>query len=409
MINDRNMMAALTRRNRTGMAQHLEEKRRAPNPSELLRELASASFQGIMVFGDYNVEFCNERARVLTGVPRSILDEGKPWRDFFQYQLKRGDFGKGPETADFYQDLIRSYEDRETLQVERALVNGRVVRSDRVQNSLGGMTVTLTDITELKAREAELEAISITAQAAEKAKTEFLAKMGHELRTPLNGILGMAEVLSSSGLAPDQTEAASVIYASSEALVRVVEDMVEVSKLDLGTMRLDLRPFDLSQMVRDLVAEFTAAAHARGIGLYLRLSEELPDVVGDGRLLRQAMSHLLDNAVKFTPKGRVDVMLDCDAPSADRLNVTLSVRDTGIGIEQKDQSRIFDRYKQADNGSTRGFDGTGLGLAMARAYAEMMGGSITVDSTFGEGSTFTMTLEFDTVKDPANGDVNAAS
>lgn len=195
MIENLNMVTALTRRNRIGMAQHLEEKRLAPKPAELLAELAEASLQGIIVIETYNIKFCNERARELNGVPKSILDEGKPWMNFFQYQLNRGDFGEGAAGQEFFVKLIENFKDRKLMHVEQAAGNGRVVHADRVPNSLGGMTLTLTDITELKARAAGLKAISLAAQAAEQAKTEILSNMNHELRTLLNGILGMAKVL----------------------------------------------------------------------------------------------------------------------------------------------------------------------------------------------------------------------
>ncbi len=394
MIDNRNMVTALTRRNRIGMAQHLQEKRQAPNPAELLSELAEVSLQGIIVLGAYNIEFCNKRARELNGVPKSVLDEGKPWMDFFQYQLDRGDFGEGDVGQAFFDNLINNFKERKVMQVERAAGNGRMVRADRVPNSLGGMTLTLTDITELKAREDELRAIGVAAKAAEQAKTEFLANMSHELRTPLNGILGLAEVLTQSEMASDQQEAAGVIFSSAEALVRVVDDVLEVSKLDLGTLEINPQPFDLLQTVRDLVAEFSAAAHSKGIGLHLRLCEEMPRVIGDARLLHQAMTHLLDNAVRFTEKGKVDVILNCDASGEGTFKTELIIRDTGIGINKRDQTRIFERFTQVQSDTSRGYDGTGLGLALTKAYVEKMGGAVTVDSKKGEGSTFNLALQF---------------
>lgn len=407
MIDDRNMVTALNRRSRVGMAEHLEKKRLSPNPQDLLSELAEVSMQGIIVLGPYNIEFCNDRARELNGVPKSILDVDKPWMAFFQYQLNRGDFGEGEAGQAFFVQLLDNFKERKVMQVERSAANGRIVRADRVPNSLGGMTLTLTDITELKARETELRAIGLAAQAAEQAKSEFLANMSHELRTPLNGILGMAEVLSSSVLDADQKEAAGVILSSAEALVHVVDDVLEVSKLDLGTVSFQPQPFDLSQMVRDLVAEFTAAAFAKGIGLHLRLSEELPPVVGDGRLLRQALTHLLDNAVRFTAKGKVDVILNCADAEADRLAVEIVVRDTGIGITQKDQARIFDRFSQVESNLSRSHDGAGLGLSLVQAYAEIMGGSVKVESALGDGATFTMALQLEAVSDDSARDADA--
>lgn len=140
------------------------------------------------------------------------------------------------------------------------------------------------------------------------------------------------------------------------------------------------------------MAEFTATAFAKGIGLHLHLCEELPRVHGDGRLLRQAVSHVLDNAVRFTTKGKLDVMLNCKDPSANDLLLELTTRDTGLGIIALNQERIFDRFAQVESSNTRSFGGTGLGLSLAKTYVEMMGGSITLESVVGDGSSFTIVL-----------------
>ena len=397
MINNTHMTTALARRNRVGVAQHLESKRLSPNPSEMIVELAAVSVQGIIVLGEQNVEFCNKRARELTGVPKSVLAEGVPWIQFLEYQKDRGDFGQG-ETAQGHVDgFIANFKKRQVMQVELMVEDGRIIRSDRIPNSIGGMTLTMTDISELKAREAELTEISRIAQTAEKAKSDFLANMSHEMRTPLNGVLGMAEVLGASDLSPEQREAADVILASAEALVSVVEDVLEVSRLDLGQLSVEVEPFDLSVLVTNLVAEYAAAASAADVELRLRLADEMPNVVGDGRLLRQAVLHVLDNAIRFTQKGQVDVIVKCDdagtdKDGADKVAVSLIVRDTGIGIEEKHLGEIFERFKQIDSKVLRSQSGSGLGLSLAKSYADLIGGQIETQSVFGEGSTFSINV-----------------
>lgn len=392
MINNTNMTTALARRNRAGVAQHLESKRLAPNPTEMIVELASVSVQGIIVLGERNIEFCNRRARELSGVPKSVLAEGVPWIQFLEYQKDRGDFGEGQAAQDHVDGFIANFKKRQVMQVELMVEDGRIIRSDRIPNSIGGMTLTMTDISELKAREAELTEISRAAQKAEVAKSDFLAHMSHEMRTPLNGVLGMAELLGASDLQPEQREAADVILASAEALVSVVEDVLEVSRLDLGQLSVESDPFDLSLLVTNLVAEYAAAASAAGVDLRLRLADEMPDVVGDGRLLRRAMLHVLDNAFRFTQKGQVDVIVKCVDDGADKIAVSLIVRDTGNRIEEKHLGEIFERFKQIDSPVLRAHSGTGLGLSLSKSYADLIGGQIETQSVLGQGSTFTINV-----------------
>jgi signal transduction histidine kinase len=395
MIGNQGMIAQLNRRNRVGVAEHLESKRKAPNPTVLLGELADACVQGIIILGEVNIEFCNDRARELNGVPKSILDEGKPWMPFFEYQMARGDFGEGAEAQVFLDELIANFKARKVMQVERFAGDGRIVRADRIPNSLGGMTLMLTDISDLKAREAELKEISLAAQSAEQAKSDFLASMSHEMRTPLNGILGMAEVLCSSEMSQDQQDAASVIYASAEALVAVVEDVLEVSKIDTGAAPVEVKPLDLSQVIRDLVAEFATAASAKGVGLRVSIAEELPLILGDVRLVRQSASHIIGNALRFTKEGQIDVFLNFEPIDGTKISVTLIVRDTGEGIGTADLHMIFDGTEQVDTLRSRTHDGAGLVLSLARAYAEIMKGRVEVESILGQGSTFKLSVDFE--------------
>lgn len=148
----------------------------------------------------------------------------------------------------------------------------------------------------------------------------------------------------------------------------------------------------------DVVAEHAAAAHTKGIGLHLRMCDQLPMVVGDARLVRQTLTHLVENALRFTPKGQVDVAVNCDRTKGEDLKVECIVRDTGVGIKDRDQARIFERFAQIGSGHTNSGAGTGLGLSLAQAYADLMGGTITVNSTIGAGSTFTLGLTFHPVQ-----------
>ncbi len=184
------------------------------------------------------------------------------------------------------------------------------------------------------------------------------------MRTPLNGVLGMAEVLSASDL----------------------------SRLDLGQLSVEEEPFDLSLLVTNLVVEYASAASTAGVDLRLRLADEMPYLVGDGRLLRQTALHVLDNAIRFTQEGEVDVIVKCLEDGVDKIAVSLKVRDSGIGIEKKHLGEIFERFKKIDSPVLRAHSGTGLGLPLAKSYADLIGGHIETQSVLGEGSTFTINV-----------------
>lgn len=180
----------------------------------------------------------------------------------------------------------------------------------------------------------------------------------------------------------------------------VFNDVFEVSQLDLRQVTQQVAPFDLSQLARDLVAEYAAAAASKGIALRLRLPEtELGLLHGDVRMLRQATSHVLDNALRFTDVGQVDLMLDCTQNEDCCMAIALAVRDTGVGLAESDLSLIFDRFTQADNSKTRPHDGAGLGLSLAKSYVELLGGTITVESDEGVGCCFTISVVFDIAED----------
>ncbi len=235
----------------------------------------------------------------------------------------------------------------------------------------------------------ELEAGRCAAVAAAVSKAQFLANMSHEIRTPMNGVLGMAELLVRTDLGPEQAQMATTIQASAEALLAVLNDILDYSKIEAGKVELERAEFDLWQIVDDSAGLLHGAAAQKGVELLTftdpRLSRRL---VGDSARIRQILLNFLGNAVKFTIEGEVVLAADlvADEPSGQR--VRLSVRDTGVGIDPEVLQRLFAPFTQADASTTRRFGGTGLGLAICRRLAELMGGTIGVDSRSGRGSTF---------------------
>ena len=231
------------------------------------------------------------------------------------------------------------------------------------------------------------------ALAASKAKSAFLANMSHEIRTPLNGILGIIGSLARTPLTPSQQEMVQLIMGSSQSLERLLSDILDLSKVEAGQFAIESAPFCLGASVRDAVRLMQIRADDKGLVFGLDLAPD-PEtwVMGDNVRLKQVVSNLVSNAIKFTDRGRVDVVLAVTALESGRAGIRIDVRDTGIGLDAEARERVFQRFAQADDSITRRFGGTGLGLAISRDLAEAMGGEITLETKPGSGSCFTLLL-----------------
>ena len=246
------------------------------------------------------------------------------------------------------------------------------------------------NITEIKIQEKALEEAKDKAIASSKAKSEFLANMSHEIRTPMNGILGMAELLANTNIDDRQHEFIKVINNSTSSLLTIINDILDFSKIEAGAFELDPMPFDLKDAINDVAALLCAKAHDKGLELIVNYSTNLSrHFIGDGGRIRQIITNLLGNAIKFTEKGHIIIDVDITPSDTPNLNeIQISVKDTGIGIEAEKVDKIFQKFTQADSSTTRIYGGTGLGLSISKHIVEMMGGHMQVESIYGEGSNF---------------------
>lgn len=234
------------------------------------------------------------------------------------------------------------------------------------------------------------------AEEANQAKNRFLANMSHEMRTPLNGIIGMLELLKGTPLTGEQREYARTIYDSAETLLFLMQDVLDLSKIEAGKVSVKVADFDLYAMLKQTVAIVEPQARFKGLGVFLRISPDVPFLLrGDPLLLRQVLLNLLGNALKFTDRGEVGVRVCLVSETPRRACIRFEVVDTGIGIAAEAQRRIFDRFAQGDESITRRFGGTGLGTTISKEIVEMMGGAIGVESEPGRGSTFWFFVEME--------------
>jgi signal transduction histidine kinase/FixJ family two-component response regulator len=352
---------------------------------------------------------CNQRYREMFPDSAEAMQPGVTFEDLLRNGLKNGHVpdAVGRE-EEWLAARLQHFRSADTIE-ENVLASGRVIlESDHVTPD-GGRVGLRTDITAMREQQAQLEAARKQAEAANRAKSAFLANMSHEIRTPMNGVVGMAELLCDTTLSEEQRLFAETIRSSGEALLVIINDILDYSKIEAERLTLRPEPFDLERTIHEVTMLLQPRAREKGIDLMIDFDMFLPTrSVGDPGRLRQVLTNLIGNAVKFTEKGHVltrVVGVDSDEGSQ-TLHVT--VEDTGIGIAPEYLDHIFGEFNQVEDERNRKFEGTGLGLAITRRLIEHMGGAVWVDSDFGQGSSFGFRVTLPVAEDSAPAQVPVA-
>ena len=348
----------------------------------------------VLLDKDMNTLLVNKAFHQIWSTDFENFQLGESFRHLMDINRGNGIYDVNDEDWENYvQSRMSEIRDGNIEPREFVRADGKILIYSCTSLSHGQRLVRYSDITEFKQREVALEKAQIQAQSADRSKSEFLANMSHEIRTPMNGVMGMAELLVKSELSSKQKMFADVILSSSTALLTIINDILDFSKIEAGKLELDPAEFSLSEAIEDVATLVSASIAEKNLELIVRIQPDLPDcVIGDVGRIRQILTNLIGNAVKFTEKGHVFIEVSGGVLDGN-VGLKIAVTDTGIGIPKDQLRSVFEKFSQVDSSSTRHHEGTGLGLAITSRLVELMDGEIACDSTLNEGSSFWLIVE----------------
>ncbi len=387
-----------------GLDRDITDRKKAGKSEQMFRLIVETANEGIQVLNDQGrIVFVNPTMAAMLGYgPEEML--GRVVTDFIHPE----DIEESHRRRQQRRGNIRGTYERRQPHKNGATVWTRVSVTPIVDQEglFSGSFAMISDITRIKEAEAELTRAMHRAEHANKAKSLFLANMSHEIRTPMNGVIGMAGLLMETPLTEEQRGYAETLLSSAESLLNLLNDILDFSKIEAGRLDMECLEFDLQYLLEDFAASMAVPAHERGLELICHMEPDVPPLLqGDPTRLRQVLSNLTGNALKFTERGEVVLTVSlagereqgtAQGASKEENDVLLrfSVRDTGMGIPEDKLDMLFEKFSQLNGSITRKFGGTGLGLAISKQLAEMMGGEIGVTSVPGQGSEFWITARF---------------
>jgi signal transduction histidine kinase/DNA-binding response OmpR family regulator len=332
---------------------------------------------------------CNQRYREIYHQSAEAMVPGARFEDILRFGIENGQYKEAlGREEEWLRERVDRHQDPRTI-LEQELSDGTWLRVHEQPTPDGGRVGLRVDITHQKEQQAALDEARKAAEAANRAKSAFLANMSHEIRTPMNGVVGMAELLCDTGLNEEQRLFAETIRSSGEALLVIINDILDYSKIEAERLTLNPEPFDLERLIHEIAMLLQPSARERGLDLMIDFDMFLPTrFIGDAGRLRQVLTNLVGNAVKFTESGHVLIRIVGIETEPGNQQLHISVEDTGIGIPVDQLDHIFGEFNQVESAANRKFEGTGLGLAITRQLIERMGGEVWVDSEYGKGSCF---------------------
>ncbi|MGE5583572.1 MAG: PAS domain S-box protein [Bacillota bacterium] len=362
---------------------------------ERYRKVVEFSPNGIFIQKDGIFVFANQAAAKIYGFAKPEDLYGKRVIDYLHPDY-REDVGKKMEQLK-QENFTVSFRERKILRADGAFIDVEVTATNFNIKEKAAVLVILRDITDKKRGEEELKKAKIAAEEANRAKSQFLANISHEIRTPMNGIVGMVDLLQTTELSPVQQEYLEMLKISSDSLLDLVNDILDISKIEAGKLQLDIVAFNLREVIANAIKVYRVRAQEKGIALTSDINPDVPVCVkSDPGRLKQILLNLISNAIKFTEDGTVTVsVVKVGETASSQIQLKFSVKDTGVGIDPSKIGLLFESFSQLDDSTTKRHSGSGLGLAISKQLVKLMGGEIGVASNEGRGSEFFFTITVD--------------